>query len=333
MVNTLERLCWGVVTLLGCLWVAAWTPLRDLNIIAMLVAPDRLMAGVAVAIALVAVSQVRSSERRTALVYLLIASLAVGALFAGRVVAQGAGGVSGEQHAQPRFVMVSWNAQGIPPDIIADRLIDVVRTRNVDVIVLPETGGTVAEMVFDRLRAVGWNSVGFTTDEATSVVMRSDLAAQGGYAVQSGNPPWAGMTVAPTGPSAATPIIVATHVQQPSPGNLSVRAQHLSWVESLCNQDYVIAVGDFNSTLNNLQGARIGRCVDIGAVTGAGAASTWPTWLPSWLGISIDRGMVGPPLRPQDGAVEVLRDVDTTGVEGWGSGRGADHWPILVTLS
>ncbi len=57
--------------------------------------------------------------------------------------------------------------------------------------------------------------------------------------------------------------IVAAHVQQLSPGNVAIRNEHVEWVRSVCDgRDYVLAVGDFNSTANHLDGGRIGRCAD-----------------------------------------------------------------------
>ena len=56
-----------------------------------------------------------------------------------------------------------------------------------DVIVLPETGDAIANQVFDELERLGWDSAGFT-EEATAVIMRSDLAALGDYRVLPGHP-------------------------------------------------------------------------------------------------------------------------------------------------
>ena len=165
-------------------------------------------------------------------------------------------------------------------------------------------------------------------------MVRTSLAARAGYRIVPGNPPWAGLAIQPKNTSAVTPTIVGVHVQQPSPGNLSVRAEHLSWVQGICDrEDYVLAVGDFNATLNHLSQASLGRCRDIGVQHRAGASSTWPTWLQFWWGFSIDRAMVSPPYDEKKTTFEILRDVDTSGVPGWGNGSGADHWPIIVTIA
>ncbi len=68
--------------------------------------------------------------------------------------------------------------------------------------------------------------------------------------------------------------IVAAHVQQLSPGNVAIRNEHVEWVRSVCDgRDYVLAVGDFNST--------------------AGASAGAPTTGPSW-------SRCRPPRRPDD---------------------------------
>ena len=212
------------------------------------------------------------------------------------------------------------------------RIIDVVMEREVDVIVLPETGSSMGERASAELEDHGWEHV-FFGPEATSILIDKELAERGGYRLLPGNPPWAGITVAPTESSAQTPVIMAVHIQQASPGNLAIRNEHLAWVEGVCSDNtHVLAIGDFNSTLNQFGGRTLGDCADVAAEHRSGAASTWPVWLPPWLGVAIDRAMVSPPYAPEDWRVEILRDTDTSGVESWGDGRGADHWPILATL-
>lgn len=321
------------LTLLLILWLARWTPLREVEVVAMLVAPDKAIAVsmLLVSLMLVVTGAWMGSKRHGAM--LAVGWLVVAAMFGGRAVAQGIMDPAPGQSTASLLTVVSWNAQGVPPQEMMDRLIDVIRERDVDVLVLPETGGSIGEMAAEQLTYLGWSNTPFVSEEATSVFIRSDLARTAGYQLAPGNPPWAGVTVAPEVPSAAAPIIVATHIQQPSPGNLSIRAEHLQWVEQICNTNqYVLAVGDFNSTLNHLDGAQLGKCADIASEHGAGATSTWPTWLPSWLGISIDRAMLSPPDLPGSSTFEVLRNVDTSGVEGWGTGARTEHWPILITI-
>lgn len=232
-----------------------------------------------------------------------------------------------------RVTFMSWNAQGVDPGDIADRVLPVLLERDIDVLVLPETGGAVADTVSEALSLNNWRHTMFER-EATSVFIRAELAESEGYELQDGNPPWAGILVSPLSPSLTAPVIVAVHVQQPSFGNLEVRESHLEWIRGVCDRQlYVVAVGDFNATPNHLPEGMLGGCVDVALNNGGGAASTWPTWLPPWLGISLDRMMVGPPYAASDGGFEVLRGFDISGRDGWGTGAGADHWPVVYELA
>ena len=83
-------------------------------------------------------------------------------------------------------------------------------------------------------------------------------------------------------------------------------------------------LGDLNTTLNHLPGAKLGACRDVAAAHGAGAASTWPTWLPSWLGVAIDRFLVGEAYDAENATFRVRDDVEV---------HQADHRPIEVSIS
>ena len=328
-VSRLQGTAWAVVLGAGTVWVIALTPLRSTEGFALLVAlPGRPMALTLLGLAIGFGWAARQEQSRMQWLALSTAALMVCCLFIGRAVAQGLSNAVPAASA-PALRALSWNTQGVDPGTIADRVDEVIRERSIDLIVMPEG---LAHRVAENLDHLGWSNLMFRTEE-TAVIMRADLAREAGYKVISGNPPWAGVAITPTTPTAATPIIVAVHIQQPSPGNVEVRNEHLDWVHSLCDgSDYVLAVGDFNSTVNHLYDRRIGACVDVASSVGAGAASTWPTWLPSWAGISIDRALVSPPYVPELFGFEVLHGFDTSGSDGWGSGRGSDHWPILIEV-
>ena len=318
------------VGLLLLLWFVPWTGLREVEGLAMLVAPDMMIAVLVGFGALLLIGLGVWRRRRLALL-LGVAAVAVASLFGGRAVVQG---LDPQSTTRPGAIsVVSWNAQGIPPEEIAARLLPVIEEQQVQIVVLPETGDVIAERVSVEFARLGWKNTWFGP-EATSVMVAADLDAVAHYKLVPGNPPWAGITVRAASPSVSTPTIIATHVQQPSPGNLDTLAEHLAWVRQGCDTEpFVLAVGDFNSTLNHLPDGQLGRCSDVAAAHGAGAAATWPGWLPGWLGISIDRGMVGPEYSPSVSSFQVLREMDLSGVEGWGSGRATEHWPILLTLA
>ena len=207
------RGAWLTVTLIGLLWLAPMTRLRQWEVFAILVAPDKVIALSVGVAALLALGCGIFGRRRRVLIPVAIAGLLVSSLYGGRVLVQGV--IDPPPPTQGGLTVLSWNAQDTSPADIVSAIASVVRDRDVEVIILPETGSLAGRRVSDGLR-------------------------------------------------------------------------------------------------------------EVAVAHGAGAASTWPTWLPPWLGISIDRALVGPPLHPGKATVEILRSVDTAG---------ADHWPILVTLS
>lgn len=323
----------GTVLAAALLWVVGITPLRTVEGLAMLVAVDVVLGVAVLAIGLVSLwFAVRRKRARRAWTWLVVGSILVAGAFVARPAAQGLSSRS-EPMREPVISFLSWNAQGVDPGGIASRVLPVIAERNVAVLVLPETGGAVAQAVSEALRLAGWSHSLFER-EATSVFIQSTLAEAKGYRVEDGNPPWAGLQVSPRSPSSSAPVIVAVHVQQPSPGNHAVRESHLQWIEGICHdREYVVALGDFNSTPNHLINGGLGRCADVALANGNGAASTWPTWLPAWLGISLDRAMVGPPFAADGMGFEILRSFDVGGSPSWGSGRGADHWPIVLEVT
>lgn len=318
---------------LATLWVLGVTPARGLELLAMLIAIDMVLALASFLLVLLTVGlAIGSGFQRRRWLVAGVAGLVVLTAFIARPVSQGLASQAAAT-GQSLITFLSWNAQGVDPGDIAGRVLPVLLARDIDVLVLPETGGAVADTVSEALSLGNWRHSMFER-EATSVFMVAELAEAEGYELHDGNPPWAGLLVSPRSPSLTAPVIVAVHVQQPSFGNLEVRESHLEWIRGVCDsQQYVVAVGDFNATPNHLPEGLLGRCVDVALNNGGGAASTWPTWLPSWLGISLDRMMVGPPYAAADAGFEVLRGFDVSGRAGWGTGAGADHWPVVYELA
>jgi hypothetical protein len=303
------------------------TPLRSAPVFTQIAAIDPMGLCVAAVIAvgcaiwLVACLR-RGGDRRPALVA-LTAFTVLATLFAVRIQAQGvADGVSPPDDSGLRIV--AWNAGDAGQDDLVDRLDSLLDTTSAQIVVLPETGWKTAQIVGAELhghdlRVFEWEGT------ATSVLMDDGLAADGEYAIDvSSTPPWAGLVVRPAHPSARFPVIVAAHFQQPSADTTRTWSDHVRWAAAMCDSSpFVIIVGDLNTTLNQLDGSHIGACRDVAAARGAGAAATWPTWLPAAAGISLDRFMVGREWNPQQQTFRVLRGIVSPG---------ADHWPIEVSL-
>lgn len=307
------------------MWLVPYTPLRKLPVFAQAVAVDKgiavllLTAGGCVCIG--------AAARRAKAVSPWVAGvglLLVSALFATRVLAQGVGEGSFPD-PENTFSAIAWNARGEDSLHVAEQLHPLIVDSGAVIVVLPETGWKSGEIVHADLEALGYGSVVFAPEStATSVILADELARVGRYRIDETTPPWAGVALLPERPSAATPIIVAPHLQQPSPAEVATWRDHVDWVGSLCELSaFVIVLGDMNSTLNNLGGDHLGGCADVAAATGAGATSTWPTFLPGWLGVSIDRFMVGTGYSASESTFRVVTDVEI--VE-------TDHWPIQVSF-
>lgn len=303
--------------LAAVVWVAPSTPARSWPVVAQLVALDRPTVVLAVLVA-VSLTGVALFRRARELWLPAVAVAAIALLFGARVVAQGVG--VGEPPSTGGLVAIAWNADGVASEVIADTVGQLRDHSGADVIVLPETAWKGADIVGELLADHGDPLHVFAPQGSTASVMMSPALAAS-YRLDESTPPWAGVTLRPETPSAATPIIVATHLQQPSLGNTSTWLEHLAWVQQVCDSSpYVIVLGDMNTTLNHLEGATLGACRDVSATNAAGAAATWPTWLPAWMGISIDRFMIGGGYDATTATFMVERNIPL---------GGADHWPIV----
>lgn len=316
---------------LASVFLLAYTPLRSVAGFTQLVAIDPINAAVllstaaASAVAWVVRRRGRTGSRSPRLLILAAVLLLLGMAFAGRVAMQGV--ADGDPPAEGSALrIVSWNAGGVDVAQIAEQVDSLVSETDANIVVLPETGWKTAQSVNSDLASRRHDFVIFDWDgTATSVLMDPDMARAGEYQMDTAHtPPWAGLEVIPAEPSSQFPIIVAAHFQQGSIGSTSTWLAHLAWAAQVCDSSpYVLVVGDTNSTLNQLGQTSIGSCEDVASATHAGAASTWPSWLPASLGLSIDRFLVGPAWDASMQTFQVRRDI---------SEPGQDHWPIVLSL-
>ena len=115
MSTLVKRMFWGALILLAILWVAPWTPLVRMSPVAMLVAPDTVWAS-AVAVLGVTVAVVGRRRPVAAASWMVIACVVLAGLFAGRALVQGMENSSARPRDERQLTVLSWNAQGIPPD-------------------------------------------------------------------------------------------------------------------------------------------------------------------------------------------------------------------------
>ncbi|MDH2442647.1 endonuclease/exonuclease/phosphatase family protein [Amnibacterium sp. CER49] len=294
--------------------------LARLPVVAGLLGPRNALTAGAAVLALVAtgVALVAPRVRRAGL--LLAAGLLTGALLLGVVAA-----VRGFADRQPppvaagRIRILEWNVNGdlVPPSEVA-RL--AVRER-ADVVVLPEILTAAHATYAAAFQAAGMPVRAFAatrdSEVETAVLVRTPLA---GYAARVGSSaaPHRSAALVPLRPG--LPRLVALHAAQPSlRGNADWNAD-LRWVAAQCRAADVVAVGDFNATLDTL-GAALGGCHDAAGIAGAASVGTWPTAVPPLLGMPLDHVLLGSGWR-LDG-YSVLHGEDRSG---------ARHRPVLAVV-
>jgi endonuclease/exonuclease/phosphatase (EEP) superfamily protein YafD len=177
-----------------------------------------------------------------------------------------------------------------------------------------------AELYADNLpRLEGWSTpAGYQTlgprETAVTVLVSKKL---GTYSMNELDESGAtsGFVAVPSVPG--SPRIVAAHLSRQSiTGDQRGWRAGLDWISTQCAQPNAIVVGDLNTTARNV--GTLGGC----SFSAQSSAPSWPTWLPSSLGASIDN-------------VLTTRDwrVDTLQTMGNLDGSGSDHRPMFATVS
>lgn len=264
-----------------------------------------------------------STPRRRPLVFASLLAIVLCGLYGGRNLIQGVGEGSAP-HKESTTTFVSWNSGEVSTESVAEQLAPVIHALNADIVVLPEVGWVTGEEVGSELSSRGFPNETYAPESATtSIFLSPAMSARGNYTIDSSTPPWAGVVLRPEVASSDTPVIVGVHLQQPGITNVDTWQMHLQWVSDLCEQhEYIVVIGDFNSTINSMGGSALGSCSDVASAHGAGAGATWPTILPPIMGIAIDRFFVGGAYSPREATVQILRNVS-----------GSDHWAITGSIA
>lgn len=185
--------------------------------------------------------------------------------------------------------VLEWNTNGslVPPATIAD----IAAPEQPDIIVLPDAGSVgSARAVRSRMAHNGQPFVLFMAAHSgaqVAVLIRAALA--GSYTAVSGPDPLETLKLT----SDTGPTILALHAPKPLSGGISAWRQDLNWVKSACAASRpVIVSGDFNGTVDNFGSDRLGSCIDSASVVGSASVGTWPTVLPTTLGMPIDHTLL-----------------------------------------
>ncbi|WP_157062774.1 endonuclease/exonuclease/phosphatase family protein [Actinopolyspora mortivallis] len=184
-----------------------------------------------------------------------------------------------------------------------------IRSTDPEVVSLPEASSGYAGKLVDRLARTGNEYVSETDNPLvgdvehptrrstgpypTSLLVKKELRPEFDTEKVAGS---LGTLDAKITGSAVTWHVAAVHPPPPLPGATSGWWASHSLLKEYCDfeRPFVLA-GDFNSTLNQgpIRQLTSGGCTDVGRTAGTGLSTTWPSFLPEFLGITIDHVLVG----------------------------------------
>ncbi|QWT23893.1 endonuclease/exonuclease/phosphatase family protein [Subtercola sp. PAMC28395] len=256
-------------------------------------------------------------KRARSVIASLTAALLVITLLSGaQVIGSGETNDDAAPVSENQLRILSWNINGdlASPATVAD----VARVTKANVVVLPEM--TRASVGALRGLLPGYTvspSVG--TPEATTYVLTSaDLR----YRTSSEQPgPHPDKEAVLTSDQPGLPTIVAVHGSQPALRGNADWNDDLNWVAQQCSQLNTVVVGDFNATVDNFGNGKLGSCSDAASTHDGGSVGTWPTQLPTFLGMPLDHVL----------ATEDRRILSFTVITS-ADESGARHRPILAVL-
>lgn len=282
------------------------------------------------AIALTAVGLVlhrtRSILGGLALVLLLYAA-AVGGL----LLVRGIGAPDLPTAGRYDLTVLSWNTLG--DSVPAQAITRAAAEDRADVVALPETTEAHAKQIAALLARRGERYRVFAVSEQPGIPARSTslLVARrlGRYERVEGvgtTHSVPSLVVEPSGGQNG-PRIVAVHTLAPYRPDPEGWRADLRWAAARCDGPNVLLAGDFNATLDHLDGlgrsgGQLGACRDGGLATRNGAVGTWPTMVPALVGAPIDHVLATPNWRFS--GFRVLTDEDSAG---------SDHRPVLARLT
>lgn len=199
-----------------------------------------------------------------------------------------------------------------------------ILTTGADLVVLPEAGDgfrkrlIAAPGLAERYRSFSTTPPGRQDVYGLTVLVRASASDVHATVVHTtGRFAWIELS----GGELGSTRILALHVTAPFYGATGGWGADLSQLTSQCSisASPAVLVGDFNATLDHheLRDATAG-CQDVAALSDRGLEPTWPTWLPSFLGIQIDHIFI-----PRGVAADGLRIFDLPG---------SDHRAVAADL-
>lgn len=327
--NSLSRPLWFAATVVAVFLAALGIALalapelrinRVLGVAAVLPARDALTAVSAVLLLMAAALSSWRAPRPVA-APLGAALLVVLAACAPAMIARGLRDPAPARAAAGQLRVLEWNTNG---GLVSPATIAALAVREkANMIVLPDAQIGVTAAAYRRdFASAGLPIAVFAAggpDAQAAVLMTASLAAR--YEVAGTGPdPRKTLILAATAPG--LPRVVAVHAPLPTRHNMAAWRATLRWVAAECAHRSVLAVGDFNASVDNFGGDRLGACRDAAIAQRAGSAGTWPATLPAALAMPIDHALTTP------AAGKVASFTVLTGEDG----SGARHRPTLTIV-
>lgn len=234
-------------------------------------------------------------------------------------------GVTNDQSvaASPGQIRVlSWNTNGdlVSPTVIAR----LAASEGADIVVLPdipapsEGASYAAAFAAAPLAMQPYPILVGNKDETVVFVSRS-LGTYETQVKRGPNPVQSALLMPVT---SGLPTIVALHAAHPAFKSDTSWNADIDWVENECSRPNVVAVGDFNGTVDSFGSTRLGACEDAATSVGAGSVGSWPTKVPTWAAMPLDHVLVSSGWKVDSFHVITTED-----------GSGARHRPVLAVLS
>lgn len=217
--------------------------------------------------------------------------------------------------------ILSWNTNG---DLVAPSAIAALAARlRANIVVLPDADiARTASSYADAFQATHYPmrlAAAPGPSAQIAVYITAPYNNRYDHVVTGPNPDKAQRITSNT---ADLPTIVALHAAQPTFHGTKQWNTDLSWVADQCRSGQVVAVGDFNATVDGFGTSALGDCADAAAARQAGSVGTWPTTAPTWLGMPIDHILATSGWHAQ--SFTVINDQDHSG---------ARHRPIFSVLT
>ena len=233
-------------------------------------------------------------------------------------------GVVGEPVAAPaagQLRVLEWNTNGrlTTPDVVAE----LAAAQHADVVVLPQQSPGTDDAYRAAFTTAGLRMVRVNDELPTAqVAVWVSPALAGHYTAVPGPDPRKAVELVPD--DASLPTVLALHAPWPVGPGLPGWERDLDWVAAKCSTDApVLVAGDFNGSVDDFGGPRLGLCEDAASLRHSAGVGTWRTHLPPLVAIPIDHVLATPAVG-RVASFTVLRSED---------GSGTRHRPTMTVFT